>query len=465
MNSGFVDRNRALGRDSAGVPGQGPLTARDCVTVSELNRAVAQALTRQFPMVWVGGEISNLTRASSGHCYFSLKDAGAQVRCVMFRHRAQMLPFALREGLKVECRAAVSLYEPRGDFQLNVEAMRQAGSGDLFQAFLALKAKLQSEGLFDSGRKKPLPAQVNAIGVVTSLQAAALRDVLATLRARAPQLRVVIYPSAVQGHEAAAGLRRAVQAASDRREVDILLIVRGGGSMEDLWSFNDEQLARVIANCAIPTISGVGHETDFTICDFVADLRAPTPTAAANLASPDRRELERSLGQYALALNRAVRSRYEQAAQTLDMAARLLRSPSQGVARDRQALGLLTDRLVRAAQHRLQAPAWALDRASDAMQPERLRQGLKEQSAVLDGLAVRRKDAMRRMGQAQARVVEGLAQQLALVNPLAVLERGYAIVRDQETGEIVRQSNKLHVGQQIRITLADGQTGASVNSN
>lgn len=465
MNSGFVDRNRPGGRESARVSVAEPLSTRDCVTVSELNRAVAQTLTRQFSMVWVSGEISNLTRASSGHCYFSLKDAGAQVRAVMFRHRSQYLPFALREGLKVECRAAVSLYEPRGDFQLNVEAMRQAGSGDLFQAFLALKAKLQAEGLFDAERKKSLPPQVSSVGVVTSLQAAALRDVLATLKTRAPQIRVVVYPCAVQGQEAAAGLRRAVLAAGSRREVDVLLLVRGGGSMEDLWSFNDEQLARAIAQCPLPTISGVGHETDFTICDFVADFRAPTPTAAASLAAPDRRELLRALRDQARALQRTVQLRYEHAAQSLDMTARLLRSPAQALAHDRRRLAQLTAQLQRAGRLRLQNPAWSIQRAVASLQPERLRQTLQAKATVLSGLSSRHRQAGQHAQQSRTRALEGLAQQLDLVSPLAVLERGYAIVRDQASGQILRQAKSLTQGQAIRLHLADGEASAQVISN
>jgi exodeoxyribonuclease VII large subunit len=465
VNSGFVDRNRSPARESSGFSELGPVSARDCVTVSELNRVVAQALTRQFPMTWVSGEISNLTRASSGHCYFSLKDANAQVRCVMFRHRAQHLPFALRDGVKVECRAAVSLYEPRGDFQLNVEAMRQAGSGDLFQAFLALKAKLQAEGLFEEQRKKRLPTVVTRVGVVTSLQAAALRDVLATLRTRAPQIQVVIYPSPVQGVDAAASLAQAVRVANTRREVDLLLIVRGGGSLEDLWSFNDEYLARCIAQSALPTISGVGHETDFTICDFVADARAATPTAAAALASPDRQELLRELALLAKQLGRAVRGRYEQSAQSLDLAARLLRSPAQGLAHDSERLRRMHAQLLQAGRMRTRAARWAVEHAQASLQAERLRVSVLGGAERLARLAERLPGAAARYRGAHAERLDGLVHQLELVNPLAVLDRGYAIVRNPVNGSIVRQANQVHVGQLVRITLAQGELDAQVNSN
>ncbi|HEY1607671.1 MAG TPA: exodeoxyribonuclease VII large subunit, partial [Paraburkholderia sp.] len=267
------------------------------VPVSALNRAIGAMLERSFPLAWVSGEVSNFTRAASGHWYFSIKDAQAQIRCVMFRGRAQYAEFVPREGDRIEVRALVTMYEPRGELQLNVEAVRRTGQGRLYEAFLRLKAQLEAEGLFDASRKRELPAHPRAIGIVTSMQAAALRDVLTTLCRRAPHVPVIVYPAPVQGAGSAEKLAAMIGTANARAEVDVLVLCRGGGSIEDLWSFNDEGLARAIAASAIPVVSGVGHETDFTIADFAADLRAPTPTGAAELVSPQRVLLLRDLDQ------------------------------------------------------------------------------------------------------------------------------------------------------------------------
>ncbi|MCG9063437.1 exodeoxyribonuclease VII large subunit, partial [Laribacter hongkongensis] len=249
------------------------------ISVSELNRIARELLETAIPPVWISGEISNLTLAASGHAYFSLKDERAQIRAVMFRNRLSQLGFRPKEGLRVEVRGTVSLYEARGDYQINVSQMQEAGLGALYAAFEALKTRLAAEGLFDNQLKRPLPAHPKVIGIVTSLQAAALRDVLTTLRRRAPQIPVVLYPTQVQGDTAPAQIVAAIEAASRRQDADVLIVCRGGGSIEDLWAFNDEQVARAIRACRLPVISGVGHETDFTIADFAADVRAPTPTA------------------------------------------------------------------------------------------------------------------------------------------------------------------------------------------
>ncbi|MBN3729183.1 exodeoxyribonuclease VII large subunit, partial [Burkholderia sp. Ac-20379] len=283
----------------------GAVSGDGVIPVSALNRAIGSMLERSFPLSWVSGEVSNFTRAASGHWYFSIKDKDAQMRCVMFRGRAQHAPFTPREGDRIEVRALVTMYEPRGEVQLSVEAVRRTGQGRLFEAFLKLKAQLESEGLFAPERKRPLPAHPRAIGIVTSLQAAALRDVLSTLARRAPHIPVVVYPAPVQGAGAAEKLTEMVETANARRErdgTDVLIVCRGGGSIEDLWSFNDEALARAIAASELPVISGVGHETDFTIADFAADVRAPTPTGAAELVSPQRALLLRELGERHAAL-------------------------------------------------------------------------------------------------------------------------------------------------------------------
>ena len=253
--------------------------------VGSLLRAIADSLEARFNPVAVQGEIAGFSRASSGHCYFSLKDEQGQVRCAMFRRAAGLLDFSPSDGQLVELRGRLGVYEPRGELQLVVESMRQAGQGNLFEQFLALKAKLEAEGLFEVDRKRPLPLLPRAIGVVTSLGAAALHDVVSALQRRAPHIPVVIYPASVQGGQAAGELREALLKAYRREEVDVLLLVRGGGAMEDLWAFNDEQLARTIVASPVPVVSGVGHETDFTIADFCADVRAPTPTAAAELCA------------------------------------------------------------------------------------------------------------------------------------------------------------------------------------
>ncbi|MDQ5850212.1 MAG: exodeoxyribonuclease VII large subunit, partial [Pseudomonadota bacterium] len=270
-----------------------PATApgAEVVTVSELLRSVRDTLERRFPLMWVRGELSNFSRAPSGHCYFTLKDGAAQVDCVMFRSRAVALDAELRDGAQVEVRAAATLYEPRGRFQLTVEALRRAGLGPLYERFLRLKEKLEREGVFDPALKRPLPEFPRCIGILTSLRAAALRDVLTTLARRNAAIPVIVYPVPVQGEGAAARIAAMLRAASERNECDVLLLVRGGGSFEDLWQFNEEAVARAIRASRIPVVAGVGHETDFTIADFAADCRAPTPTAAAELASPARTEL------------------------------------------------------------------------------------------------------------------------------------------------------------------------------
>jgi len=299
------------------------------LTVSQLLRGVRDVLERRFPLQWVAGEVSNLRPAASGHLYFTLKDEAAQVDCVMFRGRAAHLDWTLADGQRVEARALVSLYEPRGRFQLNVEAMRRAGLGPLFERFLRLKEKLEKEGLFDPAAKRPLPAYPRQIGVVTSLAAAALRDVLTCLRRRNPGIPVVVYPAPVQGEGAAAKLAQALAAANARAECDVLLLVRGGGSIEDLWQFNEESLARAIRASRIPVVVGVGHETDFTIADFAADERAPTPTAAAELVSPPREALLARVAEQAARLSRETRRRIEYAMQAVDACARRLVHPAE----------------------------------------------------------------------------------------------------------------------------------------
>ena len=444
------------------LSGADPDFARKILTVAELNRAVGALLERHFPLLWVSGEISNLTRAASGHWYFSLKDRDAQVRCVMFRNRNQAVAWVPREGDHVEARVLVGLYAPRGDFQLTVEQLRRAGAGTLFEAFLRTKARLEAAGLFDPARKRALPTFPIGIGVVTSLQAAALRDVLTALARRAPYLPVVVYPTVVQGSDAPQQIALAIATASRRSEIDaidVLLVVRGGGSIEDLWAYNDEIVARAIAESSIPVVAGVGHETDFTIADFVADIRAATPTAAAELASPDGMALANRIVARRAALGRALERRFATATQCLDEAVRRLKSPIERwvAARDAvRALGARFYRVGRAAMadhaQRMGVAIGALRRVRPDLNPHVHRHA-------------RARDELRTsIGRVQAQAatrLESLAQRLLLLDPKAILGRGYAIATDA-AGATIRDAAVLSPGARLRVEFARGRVDSTV---
>ncbi len=421
-------------------PQLSPELSPEILTVAELNRAARRLLEQQFPLLWVAGEISNLTRAASGHVYFSLKDAQAQVRCVMFRSRAQLLPWKLDNGQQVEVQALVTLYEARGDFQLNIEGMRRAGIGRLYELFLKLREKLAAEGLFAPERKREIPRYPKRVGIVTSPQAAALRDVIAAFRRRAPHVELIIYPTLVQGAEAPAAIVAALNAAHARNECELLLVVRGGGSIEDLWAFNDEAVARALAahrDSPAPTIAGIGHETDTTIADYVADRRAATPTAAAELASAGWFEAAAGIDALEDALRRTIQSALETRMQALDRLALRLIHPAQRLAATRQRLELLAHRLQAAIQQRtVQQPR--LDRLG-----HRLRQAMVAQCA-------RRHQQLSRCQGA-----------LGALSPLATLERGYSIVRGPD-GAIVRDAAQLAAGDDLQLQFARGKVGARV---
>jgi exodeoxyribonuclease VII large subunit len=388
-----------LPRDSAAV-----------LSVSELLRSVREVLERRFPLAWIGGEISNFRPASSGHWYFTLKDETAQVDCVMFRGRAAALDWEPAEGMRVEARALVTLYEPRGRFQLNVENMRRAGLGPLYERFLKLKAKLEAEGVFDPQAKRPIPEHPKQIGILTSLQAAALRDVLTTLRRRNPSIPVIVYPVPVQGEGAAAKIAQMLATANARAECDVLLLVRGGGSIEDLWQFNEEVVARAIRASAIPVVVGVGHETDVTIADFAADRRAPTPTAAAEMVSPSRDELLARVGELAQRATREALRRIEYAMQAVDALARRLVHPRERLRTSRQLLVQLAARLASATARRF-----------DFFEAQ----------------------------------LERFKASLTSLNPSAVLERGYSLTRNAQ-GEVVRDAARVNEGERLTTTLAKG---------
>ena len=431
------------------------------ISVSDLNRLARETIERHVPLSWIAGEISNFKRYDSGHCYFTLKDETAQVDCVMFRQKAMLLGWQPANGAQVEVRACASIYEARGKFQLNVEVMRRAGLGALFEAFERLKAKLEREGLFDPARKRPLPRFPRTLGIVTSPQAAALRDVLTTLRRRAPTLNVIVYPTPVQGEGAGARIAEAVRTASNRGECDVLVVCRGGGSIEDLWAYNDEALARAICACAIPVVSGVGHETDFTICDFVADVRAPTPTGAAQLASPDHLETCQQLRQLQTRLARIVLRGLENRMQRLDYLAKCLVHPGDRIRNQVQHLAHLANRLCGGWKRGAEARAWeirgvARELAAAAPDVERLQREHAERARRLREAAAGRMETL-------ATRLASLESHLTHLNPERVLERGYAIAVDA-SGAVVRNASQLAAGDALSVTFARGQALTEVKS-
>jgi exodeoxyribonuclease VII large subunit len=410
-------------------------------SVAALLVAVSDALAARFGACSVQGELSGFTRAASGHCYFTLKDAdgaAASVRCAMFRRAASLLDFSPRDGQQVELRGRIAVYEPRGEMQFVVESMRALGAGSLYEQFLRLKAKLESEGLFDASKKRELPEFPRCIGVVTSLAGAALHDMLTTLARRAPQVQAIVYPSLVQGSEAPSALLLALNAAAQRNEVDVLIIARGGGSIEDLWAFNDERVVRAVAAMPMPVVSGVGHETDVTLCDFAADLRAATPTAAAELVAPEREALLEALAQTARRMQRAVERRLETQAQRLDRLALQLARPGQAVSRAQQQLQALAFRrdkaLRRALETRVSAPA-------------RCRERLQRVTTA-------------RLHTEQSRLA-ALGGRLGALDPTRVLARGYAFVLDEQQ-RAVTSATAVDVGQRLALRWHDGQAQVRV---
>ncbi len=388
--------------------------SREILSVGDLNRAIAASLEDRFDTVWVSGEISNFKAYDSGHWYFSLKDEEGQIRCVMFRGRNGQVGFMPQSGDLVEVSANLGMYVPRGDIQLTIQTLRRAGMGGLYEAFLKLKTKLAQEGLFDEERKRAIPTHPRAIGIITSLQAAALKDVLSTLARRAPHIPIVIYPTLVQGPDAPGGIIAALKSAEKENAVDVILLVRGGGSIEDLWAFNDEQLAYAIADSSIPVVSGVGHETDFTIADFVADLRAPTPTGAAELAAPRRDQMLQELASIQNALLQRLGQKVEREAQTLDQLALRL-------------------------SHALP-------------NPERMREQIRGwQQRLNQAWSVCMQNWQRNQSHYQS--------QLDLLNPQRTLERGYAVIlsKNQDSLHAVRKPSELNEAAPFQVRLAEGE--------
>ena len=409
-------------------------------SVGSLLRAISDSLEARFNPITVKGEISGFSRAVSGHCYFSLKDDQGQIRCAMFRRAALLLDFSPRDGQLVELRGRLGVYDARGELQLVVESLRQAGQGSLFEEFLKLKVKLELEGLFDTGRKRPLPLMPRAIGVVTSLGAAALHDVVTALQRRVPHIPVIVYPASVQGSQAAGELRNALLIACKRHEVDVLLLVRGGGAMEDLWAFNDEQLARMIVAAPMPIISGVGHETDFTIADFCADARAPTPTAAAELSAQPQSVWLDLIELIFSKLQSSVERQLQASSQRLDGAQARFSRPSHFVTRQ---------------QARLSANAQNLQHAK-TFTVERL-------TARLDALDLELPKAFATAVKARQWQLDSAQLRLELLNPKLVLQRGYAWLADLD-GQAITSVKQTRIGQAVRATLVDGEVDLTVSA-
>ena len=408
--------------------------------VGVLCRAIADALDARFNPVAVRGEISGFTRASSGHCYFTLKDTQGQLRCAMFKRSAQMLSFVPKDGQTVEVFGRLGVYEPRGELQLVVESMRTTGLGTWFEQFLKLKAQLESEGLFNAERKRPIPERPRAIGVVTSLGAAALHDVATALQRRVPHIPVVLSPALVQGVDAPASLLQALKAVSTQPEVDVILLVRGGGSIEDLWAFNDEQLARAIVACPVPVVSGVGHETDFTIADFCADLRAPTPTAAAELCAIPQADLIQHITALQELMQNLAHRQIDKRSQGLDLAQSRIGRPSQAVSQ--QVLKLT--RLEQTMHQRMAS-------YTQACQHDLLNKKAQLERALGQSI----QNNQQRIHRAQLR--------LGLLDPKLVLQRGFAWLTDDQ-GAALSSVKQAKVGQPVRATLADGVVDLTVSS-
>jgi exodeoxyribonuclease VII large subunit len=450
--------------DSEKKPSAPPRDTRDIYTVSRLNKEVRLMLESGLPLLWLEGELSNFATPASGHWYFSLKDGTAQVRCAMWRQRNSLLKFRPKDGQHVLVRARVGLYEPRGEYQLLIEHLEEAGEGALKREFEKLKAKLAAEGLFDIARKRPLPAVPTRIGVVSSPSGAAIHDILRVLKLRFPAAAVLLYPTAVQGAAAVPEIVRAIEAASRRAECDVLIVARGGGSLEDLWCFNDERVARAIAACRLPTVSGVGHEVDVTIADFVADLRAPTPSAAAQAVVPDKATWLEALMQlearFAAAIGRNLRTHHTALA---TLAQRLnVSHPGAKLQQHAQRLDDLETRMRLALRAALLTRQQRLEQAVARLWRENPRHRLEALCAHAAALRQRLLTAFREQLGALEQRLAIASRTLDAVSPLATLSRGFATVTRVEDGQLLRDARDAHPGGEIEARLARGRIRARV---
>ncbi|MBP2194568.1 exodeoxyribonuclease VII large subunit [Pantoea cypripedii] len=434
-------------------------------TVSRLNTTVRQLLENEMGLVWLSAEISNFTQPASGHWYFTLKDDGAQVRCAMFRNSNRRVAFRPQHGQQVLVRASITLYEPRGDYQLIIESMHPAGEGLLQQQFEQLKTRLAAEGLFDQQFKQPLPDPARQVGVITSATGAALHDVLRVLHRRDPSLPVVIYPTAVQGVDAPAAIVRAIELANLRDECDVLIVGRGGGSLEDLWSFNDERVARAIFASRLPIVSAVGHETDVTIADFVADLRAPTPSAAAELVSRNQLELVRRLQSQQQRLEMAMDYYLAQQQRRFTRMQHRLQQqhPQLRLARQSTALLQLKQRLTEAMDLRLRSASRQQDRLVQRLNTQQPQPRILRAQQQLQQWHYRLQQGMERQLNHNRQRFGTLAAQLEAVSPLATLARGFSVTTDTQ-GHVVKKMQQLSKGDLLRTRLDDGWVESEVTA-
>ena len=435
------------------------LFAPSSISVSELNALAKALLEDHLAGLWIAGEVSNLTRAASGHYYFSLKDSRAQVRCAMFKGASSRLAKPLKEGDHIEVAGKISIYEARGEFQITVNEVRLKGLGQLYEAYERLKAQLQAEGAFAAERKKPLPARAQCIGIVTSLAAAALRDVVTTLKRRAPEIPVIVYPTAVQGAGSEFQIAQAIKTASQRAECDVLIVCRGGGSIEDLWAFNEEPVVRAIEACAIPVVSGVGHETDFTLADFVADVRAPTPTGAAELVSPNRQESLHRLAQAQGRLKTVLEQRYFDASQKLDWLARQIRHPRQKLDEQRTYIHKLAQILSYSMTQNVRAHTARFERQTQAL--KHCRPDISVYRQDIDRFQTTLSHAFRQLLAHRRQSLNAQTALLEAVSPQQILERGFSVVKNTR-GQVIRNADVLKQGQKLHITFADGETDVRV---
>lgn len=438
-------------------------TEREILTVSQLNARARSLLEEVFPRIWVEGELSNLSRPSSGHMYFTLKDSKAQVRCALFRQHAARVRLDLRDGLLIRARGRVSLYEGRGDYQLILDSIEPAGDGALRQAFEALKAKLQAEGLFDAASKRTLPTHPRRIGVITSPSGAAVRDIISVFGRRAPFVELVVVPTPVQGRDAAPQIVKALQLA-DRSGFDALIMARGGGSLEDLWPFNEEAVVRALHACVTPTVCAVGHETDVSISDFVADVRAPTPSAAAELLSPDQQAMLSQLERVQRQLRQCMRAHLGREQAALDSLRKRLRHPGERLSQQAQKLDDLELRLRRAQMQQQLRFTQRFERLQGRLQaqhPGQTLELLRQQLAHLDQRLPR---AIHQSLETHRQRLGNLGQTLHLVSPLATLGRGYSILLDQQ-GRAVRSHTDARPGQRLEARLSDGRLALRVESD